>query len=174
MTDDNMPEAYTSFRSRNDFGSTTLILGHGRKYSEDPINGCRCSPIDVKEWLYDPYVCVDNIRDIEPDIVYDLVRSIDYGTKYTWGDEPYMNLSAKPRCKWTFAEDETYERVIDCVGANLQISTRDHGTHPDKYKYGQDILQEICRVLKPHGIFYGNDRKQYVYQKINGRMILLS
>lgn len=152
----------------------TLILGHGRKYSKDPINGCRCSPINVKEWLYEPYVCVDMTRDVEPDIVYDLVRGIDYGTKYTYGDEYRMKLSSKTRCKWSFAKDETYERIIDCAGAILQISTRDHGNHPVYgCHYGQAILQEIGRVLKPNGLFYGNKRQKLVYQKINGEMVLL-
>lgn len=155
--------------------SNTLILGHGRKHAEDPDLFCRCSPMDIKEWLYDPYTCVDMSRYVEPDIVYDLVRGIDYGTKYTYGDEYRMVLSSKTRCKWTFAHDNTYTRIIDCAGAILQISTRDHGNH-SVYgdHYGQAILQEICRVLKPLGLFYGNHQKKLIYQKINGQMRLLT
>ena len=152
----------------------TLVLGHGRYYTDD----CRCSPMDINEWIHDPYVCVDNMRYVNPDIVYDLIHGIDYGTKYSWGDEKRMNVPKTYNCRWTFAKDESYRRVIDCAGGILQMDSSLTESKwypdPDPGKYSQKMLKEICRVLQPNGLFYGNFRHKLVYQKQNGHMVNIS
>jgi hypothetical protein len=47
----------------------TLILGHGRNYTERDI---WCSPIPVNEWISNDFVCVDNDIACCPDILFDL------------------------------------------------------------------------------------------------------
>jgi hypothetical protein len=70
----------------------TLILGHGRNYNEDYI---RCSPIDIKQWYYDEYICVDIDPTANPDIVYDLKK------------------------EWSFCDKIKYDRIIDTSGIAL-------------------------------------------------------
>ena len=72
----------------------TLVLGHGRVYKKEDI---RCSPIDVDEWYNDPFISVDDLEEIEPDILYRLERDR----------------------RWTFAKDNSYDRIIDCTGGAL-------------------------------------------------------
>ena len=89
----------------------------------------RCSPIPLDKWIYDEYISVDICKDVEPTIVYDLRKD-----------------------KWDFAQDNSYDKIIDTCGIGL------------KHKYKNNIWkEEIIRVLKPNGIFYGHGN--FIIQK---------
>ncbi len=112
----------------------TLVLGHGKFYlsdedydrlpksKKDQHATIRCSPIKIEDWYTQPYICVDIDTYIRPDIVYDLRR--------------------RP---WVFAENESFDRVIDTCGiAFVRFNF-----------YDKWFLDEVLRILKPGGIFYG-------------------
>lgn len=130
------------------------MLGHKRGYPKDWI---RCSPIDVNLWYDKPFKCVDFLCSKESaDFVYDIYRSIDYrfdekGIKYHgfW--------------VWEFAENESYDIIIDCTGC----INWDKSNH--QYKHNDELLKTILRVLKPNGVFYG---RFYKYTKINDELFL--
>ena len=121
----------------------TLILGHGRTY----VKGLdtRCSPIDVDEWFNDPYDCVDEEEEVKPDIVFDLTK------------------------KWTFAQNDSYDRIIDCTGGALQLG------HSGNRPVDQLLLKKVQRILKPYGLFYPDwHYKNTIYQQdCNGELVLL-
>ena len=121
----------------------TLILGHGRTYEKELDT--RCSPIDVNEWFNDPYDCVDEEEEVEPDIVFDL------------------------RKKWKFANKDYYDRIIDTTGGALQIGH--YGNRPVE----PFILKQVQRILKPYGLFYPDlHYKNTIYQKdCIGELVLL-
>ena len=75
----------------------SLILGHGKRYENNPDIDIRCSPIDKYIWLNSDYTSVDMFEDVEPNIVYDL-------RKYPW----------------RFATSESYDCIIDTCGIGLQ------------------------------------------------------
>ena len=120
-----------------------LILGHGHKYSE-----IRCHPITIRsnEWINEEYVFVDEIPDVNPDVVFKLGSY-----------------------KWSFAEDKSYNCIIDCTGGILRTTNYDRskGWVPDKYKnYSEEIFDEIERILRPGGEFHSDIRHPGVYKKI--------
>ena len=123
----------------------TLILGHGRTYEKEKELYTRCSPIDVDEWFNDPYDCVDESEEVEPDIVFDL------------------------RKKWTFAKKDSYDRIIDTTGGALQIG------HSGNRPVDPFILKQVQRALKPYGLFYPDwHYKNTIYQKdCIGELVLL-
>jgi hypothetical protein len=88
--------------------------------------------------------------------------------------EPDIVSYLDPHHKWRFAEDCSYERIIDCTGGNLQFfSDSLYSTNYNKKEYSKKILKEIARILKPYGIFYGDNRGKLVYRKIaDGKMAL--
>lgn len=96
----------------------TLVLGHHRNYTKQDI---RCSPIDIDEWYDDDYICVD--LDKNADIIHDL------------------------RQPWIFADDNSYDRIIDCGGIAFTIGNR----------FRLNVQQEIERTLKPGGVAYGRN-----------------
>ena len=118
----------------------TLVLGHGRAYRKHNI---RCSPIDVDEWYDKPYECVDDLECVYPDILFKL------GAYH-----------------WTFAEDASYDSIIDCTGGILSRGSSLVKTVEPR------ILQEIQRILAPYGVFYTEERVPWVYIKSSfGSMI---
>ena len=121
----------------------TLILGHGRTYEK--YLDTRCSPIDVDEWFNDPYDCVDEEEEVKPDIVFNL------------------------RKKWTFANKDSYDRIIDTTGGNLQLG------HIGNRPVDPFILKQVQRILKPYGLFYPDwHYKNTIYQKDTiGKLVLL-
>ena len=121
----------------------TLILGHGRTYEKNLDT--RCSPIDVDEWFNDPYDCVDEEEEIQPDIVFDLTK------------------------KWTFAQGDLYDRIIDCTGGVLQLG------HSGNISVSPFLLKQVQRILKPYGLFYPDwHYKNTIYQKDTiGELVLL-
>jgi hypothetical protein len=126
---------------------TTLILGHSYYYTKDNV---RCSPVDVNSWYDKPFDCVDFMCDKETtDFVYDIFRSIDYR---------YENkISYDGFWVWKFAEDNSYDIIIDCTGAILLNKPK------KEYRYQNDLLKTILRVLRPNGIFhsfFGSYKKQ--------------
>ena len=72
---------------------TTLVLGHGRKYTREET---KCSPIDVDLWVHMPHTTVDVDPTVLPDVVADM------------HDIP-----------WAFAEEASYDRIIDATGSLL-------------------------------------------------------
>jgi hypothetical protein len=110
----------------------TLILGHGRYYEKEDV---RCSPIDVDEWFNDTFDCVDDLEDVEPDILFDLRSRI-----------------------WKFAEDNSYDRIVDCTGGILSRGGYDRQVE-------EKTLNDIQRILRPGGIFYSDRRVNYVCYK---------
>lgn len=112
----------------------TLILGHGRDYTDS-----RCSPININEWINREFTCVDEMESVNPDIVFKLGSY-----------------------KWTFAEDESYDRIIDCTGGIFRMMN--HQACKQKL-YSDEIMKEINRILRPNGIFYGDIRCKIVHHK---------
>jgi SAM-dependent methyltransferase len=143
---------------------TTLILGHTYRMNNKDID-IRCSPIDIELWLYKPFTCVDYLcNPDDTDIVYDLYRSVDYrfcekGIKY---DGFWV---------WKFAEDESYDIIIDCMGSIKWCVNRTN------YKHDKELLDTIKRILKPNGKFYSyfgiytklaNSKLSFEAKKLNG------
>ena len=115
----------------------TLILGHGRNYKRKDI---RCSPINIDEWYDFPYDCVDMSEEVKPDIVF----TIRLGEKFT------------------FAKDNSYDRIIDCTGGAISggriVPTQ--------------LLKEYKRILKPNGVVYTNFRVIYtLYKREDGKLL---
>ena len=110
----------------------TLILGHGKYYEKNDI---RCSPIDVDEWFNDMFDSVDDLEVIEPNILF--------------------NLWSRP---WKFANDNSYDRIIDCTGGIIS-----HGNY--NRQVVDSALHEIKRILRPGGIFYADRQVNHVYHK---------
>lgn len=122
----------------------TLVLGHGNKYKKEDV---RCSPIDVDEWYNDPFISVDDLPEIKPDILCHLSKNK----------------------LWTFARDNSYDRIIDCTGGALLY----HHDHFDEKNMTRFYL-EIQRILAPYGIFYATRRTGWVFQKDDkGKLKLL-
>lgn len=111
----------------------TLILGHGREYKKEDI---RCSPIDIDDWFNDEYDCLDMSEESKPDICF------------------YIRTGG-----WTFAEDNSYDRIIDCTGGSISSS---RGLF---HEYRLRDLNEVCRILRNNGVFYTNRRVNFFYQK---------
>jgi hypothetical protein len=120
----------------------TLVLGHSKYYN---INDIRCSPIPLSQWIYDEYITVDIDKNIKPDIVY--------------------NLKNIP---WIFAEDNSFDRIIDATG--IEINTLCSKIDVENlykfeksdigkvyYSYSPEMKNEILRVLKKNGTFYGRN-----------------
>jgi hypothetical protein len=119
----------------------TLVLGHGKRYTprerdiskekydalpyKNPLMEIRCSPLDVNKWYFDEHTSVDIEPEVIPDIVYDLRK--------------------RP---WSFAESDSYDRVIDTCGIAFFSPGR---------KYNEQFMEEVTRVLKHGGLFYGRD-----------------
>lgn len=110
----------------------TLVIGHGKAYKKNDI---RCSPILVDKWFNEPFDSLDAYPEAEPDILFEIKTGV-----------------------WTFAADESYDRIIDCTGGILSQM----GTKRRSYPY---ILREVKRVLTPHGVFYTDVRNAFNYQK---------
>jgi len=115
----------------------TLILGHS--HYMDKNYDIRCSPIDVKEWINDPFVCVDFYSD-DCDIEYNLYLSQESGI---------LGIKYKGYWNWVFAEDSSYDRIIDTMGSINWVNPR-----IPRYRHESDLLKTIKRVLKPSGKFY--------------------
>jgi hypothetical protein len=96
-----------------------LVLGHGKSYVPKEI---RCSSLPVEEWCTQPYTSVDMDEEVKPDILYDL-------RKYPWA----------------FAEDSSYDRVIDTCGLAFY----------QKGSYSSRFLEQVMQILTPGGRFYG-------------------
>ena len=112
---------------------STLILGHTHEYPKESIH---CSPIDVNKWYNTPFHCVDFWCNKDScDFVYDIYRSVD--KKSYW--------------KWTFAEDNSYDTIIDCTGS---IHWKQPFTKTRRYSHHDDLLTTITRVLKDNGKFF--------------------
>lgn len=113
----------------------TLVIGHGKVYKKNQI---RCSPIPVDDWFNEPFDGLDAYPETEPDILFEIKTGV-----------------------WTFANDETYDRIIDCTGGCIS-----HGGYSFSvrrtYPY---ILREVKRVLKQNGVFYTDLRNGENYQK---------
>ena len=114
----------------------TLVLGHGKAYVPREIYNkltenqkkthlffdMRCSPPEAGSWYLEEYISVDNDERIRPDILYDLRK--------------------RP---WSFAETESFDRVIDTCGiAFIHF-----------HSYDTWFLEQVKNVLKPGGFFYG-------------------
>ena len=138
--DDARCEAYTSDLASNieNPARKTLILGHGRLYTRKDIH---CSPIDADEWFHDPFVCLDAYEDVQPDIVFSIGQS-------------------RSRV-WTFAEDNSYDRIIDCTGGAISHGNSAYCAR----RLNPELLEEIYRVLTHHGVFYTDIRMPRIYQK---------
>jgi hypothetical protein len=120
----------------------TLLLGHGRTYKREDV---RCSPIKVDEWFNEPFDCVDDLDEVEPDILFDLTK------------------------KWIFAQNNSYDRIIDCTGGALQFG------HSGNRPVRPFILEQVQWILKPYGLFYPDwHYKHTIYQKDDkGELVLL-
>ena len=118
----------------------TLILGHTFYYDKSSV---RCSPIDVQLWYDNPFKCVDFMCDnSDADFVYDIFRSIDYRF------DPPIKYNA--HWVWKFADDESYDTIIDCTGTIHWDKSR------NTYRHNDHLIKTIIRVLKPNGIFYSH------------------
>jgi hypothetical protein len=116
----------------------TLILGHIYNFKKTDV---RCSPIDVDLWYDKPFDCVDCRCDKEETTFkYDIYRSIDYRFE--------KKIRYKKLWVWKFAENNSYDIIIDCIGLVPWI--------PDRKAYcGSSFMEEtILRVLRINGIFY--------------------
>ena len=132
----------------------TLILGHTFYYAKSSV---RCSPIDVNLWYDKPFKCVDFMCDnSDADFVYDIYRSIDYRV------DPPIKYNAP--WVWKFADDESYDTIIDCTGIIHFIRQK------NKYRQHDALLRTILRVLKPNGIFYSYSGK---YTKTNDNQLIV-
>lgn len=119
----------------------TLILGHGKLYKKKDI---RCSPIPVDDWFNEPYESLDYDPYVDPDILFEIKTGV-----------------------WTFAPDETYDRIIDTTGGVLSYG----GSHYSIRRSFPHVLREVQRILKPSGIFYTDLRNDTVYQKQGEQLI---
>jgi hypothetical protein len=125
----------------------TLVLGHGNYYKKENI---RCSPIPVDEWFNDPYISLDDIAEINPDILYHIDNK-----------------------RWTFAKDSSYDRIIDCTGGSLMYGGF-NSIHFHEDNLNTVFFKEIQRILRPYGLFYANKRTGWVFQKNGeGELVLL-
>jgi hypothetical protein len=116
----------------------TLVLGHTYNYKKTDV---RCCPIDVDLWYDKPFDCVDCRCDKEETtFTYDIYRSIDYRFEKI--------IRYKKLWVWKFAENNSYDIIIDCIGLVPWI--------PDRKSYGGSSFMEetILRVLRINGIFY--------------------
>ena len=160
----------------------TLILGHMYYYKKELI---RCSPIDVDLWYDKPFKCVDFWCDKnDADFVYNIFQSIDY--RFVDDDffEPIFTYNEKTGTRniiykgdndepkiikyndywiWKFAEDNSYDTIIDCCGSIHWEKFRAH-SYENKYKFQDKLLETILRVLKVNGKFYSHFG---IYTKIN-------
>jgi len=125
----------------------TLVLGHCYDYDKNSI---RCSPIDVEQWFNEPFVCVDMCADPDnTDIVYDVYRSVDYrNTHYNALCGRNKGVRYKGYWVWAFAENNSLDRIFDCMGNMNWDSTK------TRYKEQDSLLQTVQRVLAPGGKFY--------------------
>jgi hypothetical protein len=89
---------------------SVLILGHGREYKEINI---RCSPIDLSNWYYSDYECVDSNAPIKPDYVFDLRNP-----------------------NWSFTEKK-YKTIIDTTGCAF------YGRGQYKEKFMNSVLNAL-------------------------------
>ena len=142
---------------------STLILGHEFHYR---IEGIRCSPIDPKLWYFKPFTCVSYVcTKNDTNIVYDLINSKDYRfTKETkWPKMCQQFIKYDGYWVWKFAEDNSYDMIIDCMGSiSWDRSTGNPDTY--KYKFQDELLKTILRILKQGGKFYSAFG---IYTKIN-------
>lgn len=137
---------------------TTLILGHEYQYNK---TGLRCSPINPDLWYDKPYTCVDHhCNNDETDIVYDLFSSIDYRftSENDWIKAKKDGIKYDGHWVWKFAEDNSYDTIIDCMGS----ITWDRSLN--QYKFQDELLKTLLRVLKINGKFYCSFG---IYEKIN-------
>ena len=116
--------------------SETLIVGHGRLYTRKETH---CSPIDADEWFHDSFVCLDANEYVQPDIVFSIGQSR----------------------VWTFAQDNSYDRIVDCTGGAISDGNSAYCAR----RLNPELLKEIHRVLTPHGVFYTDIRMPCIYQK---------
>lgn len=121
---------------------STLILGHEHYMKPENI---RCSPIDPNLWYNKPFTAVSFMCEKDDtDIVYDL-----YGKKK---DNKHWD--------WNFAEDNSYDTIVDCMGS-ISWEGLNRGK---KYRFQDELLETILRVLKINGKFYSHFG---IYTKIN-------
>jgi hypothetical protein len=106
--------------------TNVLILGHGRSYSKSYV---ACSPIDIDDWFYKNYICVDYDESCMPDIVFDL-------RKKNW--DSLNNLGP-------------FDIVIDTCG-----KTFCHSDINGNLRYNGNFINNIYKLLPVGGIFYGN------------------
>ena len=131
----------------------TLILGHSYYYKKSSIS---CSPIDVDLWYDKPFDCVNFCCGKETtDFVYDIFHSVDYRFE---NKIKYVGFWV-----WKFAEDNSYDIIIDCTGS---INWNRDKT---EYKYQDELLKTILRVLTTNGIFYSYFG---IYTKTNNGTLL--
>jgi hypothetical protein len=110
----------------------------------------------------------------QTDIVYDLYKSIDY--RFTKGNEE--GIKYKRPWHWAFAEDNSYDEIIDCIGRMYWIQECRHNSNIDKdwsnldkiYIEQDSLLETILRVLKIGGKFYSYFG---IYTKINEKELAL-
>ena len=110
----------------------TLVIGHGKAYKKSDI---RCSPIPVDDWFHESFDSLDAYPEAEPDILFEIKTGV-----------------------WAFADNESYDRIVDCTGGILSQGIMIRRSYPY-------ILREVKRVLKPNGIFYTDVRTPKKYQK---------
>lgn len=142
---------------------STLILGHEFDYRMEYI---RCSPIDTKLWYFKPFICVSyHCNKDGTNIVYDLINSKDYRfTKETEWTKIYKQfIKYDGHWVWKFAENNSYDMIVDCMGS---ISWDRTTGSPDtyKYKFQDELLTTILRILKQGGKFYSAFG---IYTKLN-------
>lgn len=113
----------------------TLVIGHGKTYKKNEI---RCSPIPVDDWFNGHFDCLDASPETEPDILFEIKTGV-----------------------WTFANDDTYDRIIDCTGGCISQG----GYSFSVRRSNPYILREVKRVLKQNGVFYTDLRNESNYQK---------
>lgn len=113
----------------------TLVIGHGKTYKKNEI---RCSPIPIDDWFNSPFDSLDAYPEVEPDILFEIKTGV-----------------------WTFAPDESYDRIIDCTGGSLSRGMHSYSVR----RYYPCILQEVLRILKTDGVFYTDSRNKTIYQK---------
>lgn len=111
----------------------TLVLGHGKAYKKDEIYGVVLFLLTIGSMNL-LIVCLYS----KPDILFEIKTGV-----------------------WTFALDNTYDRIIDTTGGVLSqggtsISVR------SSYPY---VLREVLRVLKNNGFFFTDKRNNTLFQK---------
>ncbi len=109
-----------------------LVLGHGQVYQEkNKFTGCWLAP---RHWLSLAHLSVDRNPAVKPNLVYDL------------------------QCyPWTFASDASFGTVIDATGTTFfhMLTPLIIGGPLPKWGYDREFIDEVQRVLKPGGTFYG-------------------